>query len=144
MNLKAKFKSKKIKNKENKDSSSLVTNLIKGTLTALCVSLIGILIFAFILKFTNISEAVITPVNQVIKGVSVFLGVFIALKKQREMGLVSGLLIGLLFTIVAFLVFSILSGRFVFDLAFLYDIIFGSIIGGICGIICINIKKSSV
>ena len=142
MNLKAKINSKR--SKETKNSSPLLINVIKGSLIALCVSLVGILVFAFILKFTNISENVITPVNQVIKGVSIFFGVFIALKKQREMGLLSGLLIGFVFTIIAFLVFSILSGTFCFDLTFLYDIIFGSIIGGICGIICINIKKSSV
>ena len=138
MKLKAKIKAKKDKKENN------FALLLKGTLIALSFSLIGILIFAFILKFTNISESVITPVNQVIKGVSIFLGVFLALKKQREMGLARGLLIGLFYTVFAFLTFSILGGRFTFDLSLLYDIIFGAIIGGICGIICVNIKKSSI
>ena len=116
--------------------------VLKGTILSLCFSLIFILLFAFCLKFTGISESLITPINQVIKGVSIFLGVFIALKKHRHQGLVCGLLIGFFFTILAFLTFSTLSGSFVFTKTLVTDIIFGAIIGGICGIIAVNLKKS--
>ena len=138
MNLKAK-KGKSLQIK----GSSFGGNLLKGTLIALCISLVLVLVFAFLLKFTNIPDTVITPINQVIKGISIFFGVFIGMKKSKELGLVCGLLIGFCYTIVAFLVFSILSGGFNFDITFLTDIIFGAVIGGICGIICVNIKKSS-
>ncbi len=138
-----KLKARRIK-EDNPAKKTMIISILKGCLTALCVSLVGILIFAFILKFTNISDSVINPVNQVIKGVSIFLGVFIGLKKEKEMGLVSGLLIGLIFTMLAFTVFSILDGRFVFDRTLLNDMLFGGIMGAICGIICVNIKKSSV
>lgn len=124
------------------DNKNFALSIIKGVLIGLSVALVGILIFAFVLRFTNISDKIITPVNQVIKGVSIFLGVFVGMKKHKEKGLLSGFLIGLLFTILAFLVFSILDGVFCFDKTFLNDIIFGSIIGGICGIICVNLKKN--
>ena len=52
------------------------------------------------------------------------------------------LLIGFVFTIVAFVSFSLLCGSFVFDKTLLTDIVFGAIIGGICGIIAVNLKKS--
>lgn len=139
-----KTKVKTQKTHERGKSSGLFVSLLKGSLIALCTSLIGILIFAFILKFTNISDGVIGPVNQVIKGASVLLGVFIGLKKKKDMGLVSGLLIGLIYTMVAFVVFSILDGGFHFDRTLLNDVLFGGIMGSICGIICVNIKKSSV
>lgn len=122
--------------------SNLFLTILKGVVAGLCVSLVGILIFAFVLRFTSISDKVITPVNQVIKGVSIFFGVFVAMKKYRQNGLLTGLLIGLLFTIVAFLVFSLLDGSFVFDRTLVNDIIFGSVIGAICGIICVNLKKN--
>ncbi len=122
---------------------TLLKSLLKGSLSALCVCLVGILIFAFLLKFTSLSDSIIRPVNQVIKGASILVGVFIGLKKQKEMGLVSGLLIGLIFTVIAFLTFSILDGNFSFDKTLLNDFIFGGITGAICGIICVNIKKSS-
>ncbi len=127
----------------NEKKGHLAVSVIKGSLIALCISLIGILLFAFLLKFTNISDGLIVPINQVIKGISIFLGVFIGLKNEKKMGLVGGFLVGLIYTIIAFLSFSILDGSFSFDKTLLNDVIFGSIIGGICGIISINIKKSS-
>lgn len=138
MNLKA-----KILGLKKTSQSSFVGCVAKGTLIALCVSLVLVLIFAFLLKFTSIPDSAIKPVNQVIKGVSVFAGVFVGMKKIKELGLVSGLLIGVLFTIFAFLAFSILGGSFVFDFTLLTDMLFGAIIGAICGIICVNLKKSN-
>ncbi len=126
---------------EKSFSSGLFLSVLKGVLVGLGVALVGILLFAFILRFTNISDKIIAPVNQVIKGVSIFFGVFIGLKKHKEMGLLNGFLIGLFFTVLAFLVFSILDGTFCFDRTFLNDIVFGSVIGAICGIICVNLKK---
>ncbi len=137
----------KLKTKVNiqnaKNKNPLIGLIAKGTLIALCISLVLVLVFAFLLKFTNISDSIISPINQVIKGVSIFLGVFIGLKKCKELGLVSGLLIGFVYTILAFLVFSILSGRFNFDITLLTDCVFGAVIGAICGIISVNIKKST-
>ena len=125
----------KIKSTDSKNHSPIVGNIAKGTLIALCISLVLVLIFAFLLKFTNISDSAISPINQVIKGISIFFGVFIGLKKSKELGLVSGLLIGFIYTFLAFFVFSILSGSFSFDVTLLTDIVFGDVIGAICGII---------
>lgn len=126
--------------REKKDKSFLLA-MIKGSLVALCVSLVGILIFAFILKFANISDGAIRPINQIIKGISILIGVFVAMRKLDKMGLVGGLLIGLLYTILAFVVFSILDGNFDFNLTLLNDLLFGGIMGAICGIIAVNVKK---
>ena len=137
MKMKAKI------NSLNGSFSKQTKNILVGTLSALSFSLILVLVFAFLLKFTSIPDSAINPVNQIIKGVSVFAGVFIGLKKSKELGLVNGVLIGLFYTILAFLVFSILSGKFICDITFVTDIIFGAVIGGICGIICVNIKKTA-
>lgn len=138
MKMKAKTKSLK-----NLKGNSFLGFLLKGTLIALCISLVLVLVFAFLLKFTNIPDTAISPINMVIKGISIFLGVFIGMKKSKELGLVCGLLIGLCYTFLAFLVFSALSGSFAVDTTLFTDLIFGAVIGAICGIICVNIKKSS-
>ena len=126
--------------REHKDRSFLLA-IIKGSLIALCISLVGILIFAFILKFASISDKAIRPINQIIKGVSVLIGVFVAMRKVDKMGLVGGLLIGLVYTILAFVVFSILDGNFEFNLTLLNDLLFGGIMGAICVIIVGNVKR---
>ncbi len=128
--------------KKSEENSNLLWTTLKGVFVGLGASFVLILLFAFVLRFTNIPDSIITPVNQVIKGLSIFLGVFLGLRKQKSNGLLKGVLIGFCFVLVAFLVFSVLDGTFVFDKTFYNDIVFGSIIGAICGIICVNLKKN--
>ena len=133
----------KSKNAElnNTEKSSFILSVLKGSLMALSVCLIAILIFAFILRFCAISDNLIKPINQVIKILSILIGTFYGLKKSKDMGLISGLMIGLFFTIIAFVAFSLLDGHFEFGISLLNDCLFGSIIGGICGIIAVNVKR---
>ena len=128
----------KVKN-SNKGETSFFLSILKGSLASLCISLIGILIFAFLIRFISIPDSAISPINQVIKGVSILIGCFIGLKKTNEMGFISGLLIGVFYTIISFVVFSILDGQFTFSKNLLNDILFGGIIGIICGVIAVNI-----
>lgn len=139
----AKFKEKKVKPVKEKDESApkLWFAILKGSLISLAVSLVGILIFAFFIKYVAVPTSAIRPVNQVIKGLSLFIGTFIALKKSDKMGLVTGLIIGLVYTILAFVVFSILDGHFEFSKTLVNDLLFGGIIGAICGIIAVNLRK---
>lgn len=139
----AKFKEKKAKPVKEKDESSpkLWFAILKGSLISLAVSLVGILIFAFFIKYVAVPTSAIRPVNQVIKGLSLLIGTFIALKKSDKMGLVTGLIIGLVYTILAFVVFSILDGHFEFSKTLVNDLLFGGIIGAICGIIAVNLRK---
>lgn len=115
--------------------------LLKGSLMALSISLIAICIFAFVLRFCDIKEEAIKPINQVIKIFSIIVGSFYGLKKCKEMGLITGLFIGLVYTMLAFVVFSILNGGFCFERTLINDLIFGSISGAISGIIAVNFKR---
>lgn len=126
--------------KAHKDNS-VFSNILKGALIALVVSLLLVLLFAFVLRFIPISDSLISPINQVIKGVSILIGAIFGLKKSKEMGLISGLIIGFLYTVLAFVTFAVLSGNFAFSAAVLNDLLFASIIGGISGIIAVNLKK---
>ncbi len=144
------MKFKKIKLKKSKEVETqeaekpkLWLNILKGSLVSLAISLVLILIFAFFIKYVAVPESAIKPINQVIKGISLLVGTFIALKKSSQMGLVSGLLIGLSYTILAFVVFSILDGNFEFSKTLVNDLLFGGIIGGICGVIAVNFKKKT-
>lgn len=118
-----------------------IKSLIKGSLIALSISIIGICIFAFVLRFIDISTDLIKPINQVIKIVSILIGTLLGLKKVKEMGLVSGFLIGVLYTFLAFVLFSLLNGCFVFDTTLLTDMLFGGIAGAIGGIVAVNFRK---
>ncbi len=127
--------------KQSKSGSGYFKSVIKGSLMALSVSLILICIFAFVLRFCDISNDAIKPINQVIKIVSILIGSFYGLKKVTEMGLITGFSIGIFYTILAFVVFSLLNGGFVFERTIINDLIFGGIAGAVAGIIAVNFKK---
>ncbi|MBO5885036.1 MAG: TIGR04086 family membrane protein [Clostridia bacterium] len=120
---------------------SFVGAILKGSLMALSVCLIFILIFAFVLRFVAIDDSLIRPINQIIKTLSILIGTFFGLKKSSGMGLISGLVIGVMFTIIAFVSFSILDGGFEFGVTLINDCMFGAVIGGISGIIAVNLRK---
>lgn len=120
-----------------------VLNIIKGCLLAVAISLVGILFFAFIIKLFGLTDSWIKPINQIIKALSIFFGTMFALKKDKKNGLVKGLVIGLVYTISAFVIFSILNGAFAFDKSLLTDILFGTITGAICGVIVVNSKSKN-
>lgn len=130
----------KIKSVSLKNSNSLFT-ILKGALTALIVSLVGILIFAFVIKLTSISDGLIKPINQVIKVISILFGSILAFKNGVEKTLPKGIIIGVLYTILAFLLFSTLNGKFDFNISLLLDVLFGGTIGLISSIICNIFKK---
>lgn len=123
---------------KTKINSPVVSNVVKGSLIAVSVSLFLILIFAFLIKIFNIPDYLIKPINQVIKIISVFIGVLFALKKFPQKGLVSGMLIGVIYTILAFLIFSFLSGKFTFSFTILIDVLCALVIGGLCGVFFVN------
>ena len=123
-----------------KFSSPILANILKGSLIAVSISLILILLFAVLIKLTNIPDVAISPVNQVIKIISIFLGCFLCLKKLPQKGLLTGSFVGMLYTVLAFLIFSLLGGTFSFNLTLLSYIILSTIIGGICVIMSVNKK----
>ena len=125
---------------KTKFSSPVLSNVIKGSLISVSLSLVFILIFAIIIKFANIPDVAITPVNQFIKIVSIFLGCFMSLKQYQQKGLITGALIGLIYTFLAFLIFSFLGGTFNLSLSLLVDGVFALIVGALCGIFSVNKK----
>ena len=57
--------------------------VVKGVITALVITLLGVLIFAFVLSVTSLSNQVIKPVNQFIKLLAVFFGCFLSVKEGK-------------------------------------------------------------
>ncbi len=127
---------------KSKIKNSAWWSIFRGAFVAVSISLMLILVFALIIKFLNINESWILPINQVIKIVSIFLGILFAFNSaNRSRGFLKGLAIGIIYTILAYLVFSILAGQFAFSLTSFTDMLFGGIIGGLSGIIIVNVKK---
>ena len=110
----------------------------KGLIVAVILSLGLVLLFAFCLKWFDLADSFIVPVNMAIKGLCVVVGSIISIKKDTEKGLLKGASFGALFIVLAFVVFSILSGSFSLNLSNLLDLVFASTLGGIVGVVKVN------
>ena len=121
--------------------SDMAIAVIKGSLWAVSISLIAILLFAIIIRFTNIPDSFIMPINQIIKVFSILIGTILASKINPKNGLKMGFYIGILYTIVAYLVFSLLSQNFTFGTTNIIDLVFAGIIGAISGVFAVNISS---
>ncbi|HBP43162.1 MAG TPA: TIGR04086 family membrane protein [Clostridiales bacterium] len=126
--------------KHMRNNLVVLSSVLKGSGIAVSITLILILLFAVIIKLTNIPDNFIMPINQFIKILSIFLGCYLTLKKVQQKGLVTGILIGLVYTALAYLIFSILGNTFSLDASLFIDMGFAMLIGGLCGIFAVNKK----
>ena len=126
---------------ENIQSCNMFVAVTKATFSAITCSLIGVLIFALALKFTPISESLISPINQTIKILSIFVGCLILANKKITHNWFWGAILGLVYTLTAYIIFSILDGGFSFSISLLWDTLFAMIVGLICGIFTKLIKR---
>ena len=114
-------------------------SFIKGVIVALLFSIVAVLIFAAIISAFNLSSGVIKPVNVLIKIVSVSVGVFIAVRGDK--GLLKGALLGVIITVLALTLFSIIGGESAFTSSIIWELLLGAAIGAISGIFSVNLKK---
>lgn len=120
-------------------SNNLFLQALKAIVISLIFSLFCILIFAIILNVFSLPNAVIKPVNYLIKSLSVFLGAYFTISGER--GAFKGFIIGTIIILICFLVFSITSCNFSIDVSFIWDLLLGGVIGAITGIVAVNKKR---
>ncbi|MBQ8615625.1 MAG: TIGR04086 family membrane protein [Clostridia bacterium] len=123
---------------KTKFNFSGLLSIIKCVLIGIIATLIGIVIFSVVLKFADLSSIIISYVNDIIKAFSIFIMVMCIKKKGEGKLLIRAVIAGTIYAILSFVVFSILNGGFVFDLSFVYDLIFAIIVSAIVSVI-INI-----
>lgn len=126
--------------KAAKQNKSAVLEVVKTVIVAVIISLVAILLMAFLIKLFNISTAAIPIINQVIKGVSILAACLICIRTPSN-GWIKGIVSGLLYIALAFVIFSLLNGQFKFGLNILNDVAIGSVSGMISGIIAVSIRK---
>lgn len=119
---------------------SAIFEVIKAVIIAIIISLVGVLLAALVIKLFNLPTTAIPIINQVIKSVSVLVSCLIALKTPHS-GWVKGIVSGLIYTILAYVIFSLLNGKFTFDISILNDVAVGVVSGFLSGIIAANIRK---
>ncbi len=129
---------------ENIDKEGMyknIINIIKGTVIAIIITLIGLLIFATVLTYTDVGEETIKPVIIVITAISILIGSGISTRKIKKMGLVNGGIVGLIYILLIYITSSITGSGFALNM-YSAMMLGASVIAGILGgIIGVNMKK---
>lgn len=110
----------------------------KGILVSVIAALIGVSLFAAVVKIATLPVNAVKAVNQFIKVVAVFCGCFFSLKTDK--GALKGATVGLFFTVIIYLVFLLIDGTPFMQKSFWLDLLFGTVVGAISGIMTVNVR----
>ena len=109
--------------------------LLKGLGAAVLVTLAGVAVFALLMQWIRPSDGAVRVFNQVLKLLAVGAGVWTAVGRGGEGGLVRGALVGLLYMALGVATYVLLSGQSAPWTAYLADLGMGVAAGGIVGMI---------
>lgn len=112
-----------------------------GTGGALVAALIYVALFAGCIRLFNVTENAIPVVNQIAKVLCMLFGSWLSVRKHPAKGWMRGGLTGLMYVVLAFVLFSAIDGDWSFSWPFLSDVLMGAAVGGIGGIIFVNVRK---
>jgi len=134
------FSLKKEKTNTSPKAGGIYLEILKGLTIALIISLVLILAMALVITFVDISDTVIAVINQIIKAVSLLVAGIVSFREKSK-GWKKGLILGVIYVIAAFIIFSLMDGKFTFGWNILFDLIAGALMGIVCGIFAVNLRK---
>lgn len=121
--------------KKEPDKKKAVIKSVKGAVFGLLVTVVSILVFAFIVKQLGMSTEAIAAVNQTIKVVSTFIAALIASRGVDKNGVMAGAMSGMIYVVLGYVTFSIIDGQFGDIMMMFADLAMGIVIGMLTAII---------
>ncbi len=112
--------------------------LAKGLGAALAVTVVGVAVFALLMQWLRPAEGMVRFVNQVLKLLSIGVGVYVAVGRGCDGGLLRGALVGLLYMAVGVALYALLSGQSAPLTAYVADLAMGVAGGGLVGAVLSN------
>ncbi len=120
-----------------KSVNSSYIDVIKGIISSLVMCILAILIYAVVLKSFSMSDSSIPYFNQVIKIAGILLASYYSVKKSGKLYL--GLVGGVVFIIITYLLFSAINGSPGAIAILGSDIIMGAVIGTVFALITVKL-----
>ncbi len=117
-----------------------VGRLLRGLGVSILTTLVGVALFSLLMQWVKPSDGVIRVFNQVLKLLSIAVGVWSAVGRGGEKGLMRGAAVGLGYMGLGVALYAILSGQQAAFSSYLADLAMGVAGGGIVGMILSNIS----
>lgn len=108
--------------------------ILKAALVAAVFTLALVLLYAFVLQQAWLNEVSIPVVNTVIKILGAAFAAFLCARRVRRSWLV-GVVAGVVYILIAFVVFSIASDHISLSVALLSDMLMGALAGMLTGML---------
>jgi len=115
-----------------------IKNICKGSIGAIVLSGVLLLILSIIMINFNISMLIYNIIYRIIVFGSLVVGAVVTAKGNEQKGWLSGVLVGLLFFLSVYIVGALVTGEWSVSLIILYRLIEYIIIAGIAGILGVN------
>ena len=140
MNIKDIGKKINVEKDNNKDEKNF-SNILKGSIISIIITLVFLVIFSLVIANTNVKESTIIPGIIIISAMSLLIGSIISTLKVSKKGLLNGAHVWLIYIIILYIISSFVNQNFEINVKCLIMIVTSIIMGMIGGIIGINIKK---
>ena len=114
--------------------------IIKGSVTAIIITLILLFIFAILLTYTKLQETIISPVIIVVTAISILIGSSISTLKIKKNGLLNGALVGIIYIITIYLISSLTGSGFECNINTIIMMVSSVVAGMLGGIIGVNLN----
>lgn len=126
---------------DNKNNNKTVVSLTKGSIISYIITTIIFIVYGILLTYTDITEEKIQIVVMITTVISVLIGGIIASRGVNSKGLIFGMLVGVIYSIIMIMIgFCILPTlKITSKMIMIFILSISS--GGIGGIIGINSKK---
>ena len=116
--------------------------LLKGMGAAILVTVAGVAIFALLMQWIRPEDRTVRIFNQLLKLVSICVGVGVCVGRGQEGGLMRGALTGLMYMAAGVGAYALLSGQSAAFTAYLADLGMGVAAGGVVGMILSNLSPA--
>ena len=117
--------------------------LLKGLLIAILLTLVCMLAMAAALVYLQMSDHLLTALNQIVKLLSIALGVCAAVPRGGERGLATGVEIALMYMALGYGMYVLLGGGSFAAGNMLGEMLLGSAVGAVTGAVRANLRPHS-
>ena len=129
---------KKIK-KLNSIKDKNIIRVLKGSIIAILISMVLLILFAIILANTDVSESIMPYAIIIICAISILIGSIISSIKIQKKGIINGALVGTIYIVVLYIFSSIIENNFSLNSYSIIMCMFAILFGCIGGVIGVNV-----
>lgn len=122
------------------ENGNNIKRIIKGSAFSIVITLIGLLVYSIILSYTSISETTMPATIIIVTAVSILIGSTISTANIKKNGILNGVLVGIIYIAIIYLISSIVTGNFLLNTNSIIMVIASVLTGALGGIIGVNKK----